>query len=183
MDKGREGDQQDPGLPSNYNEVTRLVSDLSASSPSGHTCFLKDPCPQLCFLSRSGHGLPGCPLPRPAECLASSCCGRVPGTDSVFSFLCIYILSVSLAPKTTSVLPLPPPPAFLSCPWRQFYSEPGPNPNPFHSVWFSSHPCSLTCLLPPRPLHFQPLPGLWSPDGLFRPGLIDILPMAASVAC
>lgn len=104
VDKGREGDQQDPGLPSNYNEVTRLVSDLSASSPSGHTCFLKDPCPQLCFLSRFGHGLPGCPLPRPAECLASSCCGRVPGTDSGFSFLCTYILSVSLAPKTTSVL-------------------------------------------------------------------------------
>lgn len=166
----------------------RLLSDVSASSPSGHAYFLNKPRSQPCLLSRSRWGLPGFPLPRPAECLASSWCGKFSGTDGGSSPFYVRVSLLSSTPKTPSVLfwgaSCPPhtPALFLSCSWRQFYSEPRPNPNWFHSVWFSSQPCPLTCLLPPASSFPVSAPSL-VPDGLLRPGLIDILPTAALVAC
>lgn len=67
--------------------------------------FFNNPCSQPYFLSRSGFGLPEFPLPRPVECLATSWCGRFPGTHGGSSpFYVLEVLSDSSTSNTPSVL-------------------------------------------------------------------------------
>lgn len=123
----------DRGLPLNYNEGTskhgRLLSDLSASSPSGHTCFLNNPILSPASSLGLDVGFQG------FLCLGLLNLQPLAVVEGSQALMVAPLLFMLLHPLCLFNQPLKLPlfcssaPPFLSCPRRQFYSESGPNPN------------------------------------------------------